>query len=467
MRPPERPLNEAQKAEVRQFEADMLAMRVEIGVTLEDALKTPMAEASVAPLFFAEGLMNGDVQIEGVDLPQFSSPEEAYRYIMESNLDKNQLRELSKKSTEVYKQKAAVALVEGRPIEDTTIEARPIVPDPADFIKKMTDLESARKILLDWKKAAPRGSDVDDAKIAYVAIFLAKIDSQLATGIPMVGTLHEQALTIGDYSTEQAVERLVSPVILRAMEGDDSKKRLFRRLDFLRNGIGYTDEGKATGVSAEVETGTAEPARGGMFSLEQLRYMKETMVEPEDMRRLFESILAKAGMLSSEDYTTWTPGRTHRASDGLFQVVINPSKATFAVDSTSGTYIAASEPRSLYDVMIVGGFHELQHINQALADDAVGKTTKIAGIKGKRISGLREAGANMCERWATKELYGYEKPYADTYASALRALESGGSMGDAIKAFYDAKLRAMPDTNKMAAAKEATDRVLRLVRGGH
>ena len=39
-------------------------------------------------------------------------------------------------------------------------------------------------------------------------------------------------------------------------------------------------------------------------------------------------------------------------------------------------------------------------------------------------------------------------------------------MGDAIKAFYDARLRSQPNINLEKAAREASDRVLRLVRGG-
>lgn len=464
--PPERPLDETEKAEARQFEADMLAARVDVGVTLEDALKLQMSEASVAPLFFAEGLMSGDVQLEGIELPSFSSPDEAYRWIATSGLDKKQLMELSKNSTEVYKAHAATQLIEGQTIDTVTTEARSIVIDPEGFAKSMRDIRAARTMLLDWKKSAPRGTDIDDAKVACRDIFLAKINAQLAAGIPIGRYLHEQAKLLGDDRLELLANESIPTGLVSAMDQDESRQRLFRRLDFLRNGIGYDHNGKATGVSAEVKTGAAEVPHGGVFTPEQMQQMKKTMLQPKEMQQIFKKILARAGLLSSEDESTYTLGRKHRAADGLFQVIINPDKATFAVDSTTGVYKVSSEPRSLYDVMVVGGFHELEHINQALADDAAGETTKVAKIKGKRVAGLREAGANMRQRQAEEELFGYQKPYTDTYASALKVLEGGGSMGDAIKAFYDARLRAMPDTNKTAAAREAADRVLRLVRGG-
>ena len=464
--PPERPLTEGEKAEARQFEAALLAEPISSGSFLEDALKTPMAEATVAPLFFAEGIISGEAQVDGVELPKLATAEDAYKWVATSGLDASQLRALSKKSTEVYQRHVAVALVDGRPIDDHIVEARSIVLDPADFSKKMSDLASAREILLELKKGVPRGTDIADAKIAYTEVFLAKINALLAAGIPIVETLREQAVITDNYGLERQAEKLVSPRLLQVMEVDESRKRLYRRLDFLRNGVGYTDSGVASSVAGELTTGTAEAPKGGLFSPEQMQRMKEIMLEPEEMVRIFRDIIGRAGMLSSEDASTWSSSRTHRAADGLFQVVINPAKTTFEVDSTSGIFKVASAPRSLYDVMIVGGFHELEHINQATADEAVGQTVKIAKIKGKRVSGLREAGANVRQRQAEQELFGYQKPYADTYASALRALEDGGSTGDAIQAFYDAKLRALPDTNKASAAKEAADRVLRLIRGG-
>ena len=214
----------------------------------------------------------------------------------------------------------------------------------------------------------------------------------------MVETLREQAVMTGNHGLERQAEQLVSPRLLRVLEADESRKRLYRRLDFLRNGVGYTDSGVASSVAGELTTGTAEAPKGGLFSPEQMQRMKEIMLEPAEMVRIFQAIIARAGMLSSEDASTWSSSRTHRAADGLFQVVINPAKTTFEVDSTSGIFKVASAPRSLYDVMIVGGFHELEHINQATADEAVGQTVKIAKIKGKRVSGLREVGANVRQR---------------------------------------------------------------------
>jgi hypothetical protein len=302
--------------------------------------------------------------------------------------------------------------------------------------------------------------------VAFCDIFLAKVNTLLASGIPIVQHLRSQAELADNQALIEKADDLLSAGFTQAIAQDESRQRLFRRLDFLRNGIGYGQDGVATGVSAELKLGTAEQPRGGIFTSEQMQEMKEIMLSPEEMKHIFRSILSRAGLLSAEDESTYSLGRTHRAADGLFQVIINPSKSTFEVDSVSGAYKVSSQPRSLYDVMLVGGFHELEHINQAFGDDAVGETTKIAKIKGKRVAGLREAGANIRQRQAADKLFGYKGAYVDTYASALKVLEEGGSMGDAIKAFYDARLQSQPGISLEKAAKEASDRVLRLVRGG-
>lgn len=466
LEPPAYPLSDAEKAEVRQFEADMLKTQVGIGTNLEDVLSYSLSEESEAPLFFAEGLMEGGLIVNGAELPHFSSKDEAYRWVAASGLDKKQLLELSKKSTGVYKSKSTQALLQEEDIPETVTEARSLVLDPKGFSEKMRNIEAARTMLHEWRSVAVRGNPIDDAKVAYSDIFLAKINAQLASGIPIVGTLSEQAMFVDDSEIGQLCQTLVSPGLLVAMKSSESRQRLFRRLDFLRNGIGYDIAGKATAVAHELETGTTELPSGGIFSVEQMRRMQEIMLESEEMQQIFKGILGRANQLSEEDSSTWSPDRAGRATDGLFQVVINPDKATFAVGSKTGVYKVASEPRSLYDVMIVGGFHELEHISQSIADDAAGEKVKIASIQGKRVSGLREGGANMRQREAEQKFFGFRKPYADTYADALEVLEAGGSLGSAVKAFYDAKLRAMPDVNKPAAAREAADRVLRLIRVG-
>ena len=48
--PPERPLSDEEKWTVRQFESDILELRVGIGVTLGDVLQAPLSEGKLAPL---------------------------------------------------------------------------------------------------------------------------------------------------------------------------------------------------------------------------------------------------------------------------------------------------------------------------------------------------------------------------------------------------------------------------------
>jgi hypothetical protein len=70
------------------------------------------------------------------------------------------------------------------------------------------------------------------------------------------------------------------------------------------------------------------------------------------------------------------------------------------------------------------------------------------------------------QRAAEREIFGTSKPIAFTYAKALHSLESGGGVDGATRAFYDEKLRINPNMKPQAAAREAADRVLRLLHYG-
>ena len=465
-KPPTHQLESEEIIEVRQFEAEMLSSVVTSEVTLEDALRTQIAESKVAPMFFAKGILAGEVSVEGIEMPDFATEEDIYAWVASSGLDSKTLMRLSKKSIEYYKQNVAKALVENGPVDNGLVESRPIILDCDEFAKNMNNLQAARTMLLDAKKQLTIGTNIDDAKRAYIDIFMAKVNSLIASGIPTAHTLQEQADLTNNPRLETVAEQLLSPTFYQAILDDTTRERLNRRLDFLRNGIGYDSTGRSTSVSAQIEAGTSQEPSGGVFTPEQMSQMKQIMLSPEEIKQVFRSVMDKAGLLSSEDESTYYATRSHRAVDDLYQVVISPDASTFAVSSISGVFKTPSEPRSLYDVIIVGGFHELEHINQAIADDALSKVVRVAKIKGKRVSGLREAGANMVQRSAEKRLFGYEKPYAETYANALRALEGGGSITDATKAFYETRLRVTPEMSRQEAAAEAADRVLRLVRGG-
>jgi hypothetical protein len=204
------------------------------------------------------------------------------------------------------------------------------------------------------------------------------------------------------------------------------------------------------------------------FSPEEEEALKSVKLDSEEMVGILTEIIRRAGLLSGKDpkegQDAWSSARFCRAADELFQVVVNPTKKTFEVDSLSGVYMVPGEPRSLYDILVVGVLHELTHVVQAQADQEVGRNLKIANMQGKRVGGLREAGADIAQRQGEEVMFGHSKPFAPTYLRALEVLEGGKSVGEAIKVFYDEKIRLFPFGSKQDFAREAADRVLRLVR---
>jgi hypothetical protein len=474
MNPPEVVLDDEEKSEVYAFEASIGSHELGRGVTIEAMIGAQKGEDVTAPLFFAEPFLDGSVDMTAFGNPEFHSQQEVYQWaakaIQEESIETDEVRAVAKQSAVAYKEKAAQALLSDSELTNEDSDSMSLVLQPKSVIEQNISAEEARQYLL-WlrKKHTADGGPVDGAKRAVVDVYLARVNEVIAKSIPAVDYLIRQSRMIGDEQGMERAQNSLPSAVRSILDNDTSRQELFKRLDYLRNGLGVNEHG-STAVSDEVlrinETEADTSEQESIFTPEQTTILKQTMVEPAEMQAIFSRILAKAGLLSEEDSDTWSTSRKNRARDELFQVVINPTKATFEVDGTSGVYKVASEPRSLFDVLVVGGFHELSHINQAQADRQLGETFQIANVKGKRPSMIREGGANMNQREAETRYFGKSKPFALTYARALQTLESGGSLFAATRAFYDEKRRIMPDTPAKTAAKEAADRVIRLIRQG-
>ncbi len=467
---PEMPLDETEMTEARQFERAINNYELREGVTLADVLRQHKSEDVTAPFFFAEAFIHGDVSHEGIALPTFTSSDDVYRWIATSVRDKTLtsqvLQELSTTSTNVYKQTMIEALTSGQQPPAEQFDCQSIVTNPERFIQSAADIQTVRAYLLGLRGQYKRDAvAVDGAKRATVDMYLAKTNSFLAADIPVANYLRNQSQLVSDSETSAVASEIIPRGLRSALNTPKSREATFKRLDFLRNGLGVDATGHASVVSSEVQSVASLEAEDAVFTKAEMKKLQSVMVEPVTMLHIFENIIASASLLSSEPAEMWSKERTHRAADELFQVVINPTKATFNVEGRSGAFKVPPMPRSLYDVLVVGT-HELTHINQAQASEALKADLMIADVKGRRISMLSEAGANMEQRMAERKLFGASKPVAMTYARALQSLETDGTMFDAVKAFYDEKRRAFPEISPAAAADEASDRVLRLVRSG-
>lgn len=469
---PELPLEPEEAERALGFEAELCELPVSTDLTLESLLRKHKGEAMWAPKVFAEAFLTGHVQVPGFEgtMRQFESSEDVYAWLAQhaadGTVDETTLTEMSRQSALYYKTEMKQALVRGERPSERLMSAMPIVLDPKKTLHFAEAAIHARDYLTEHRlNLRNKVHGVDGAKRAFVDIYSKRINAMVASDIVTLEYLVAQSQLIDDEETVVDAYRAMPAMLSRFAESEQTRPSLNKRLDYIKNGIGYDHQGASSAVddalfesAAHEESGDQVPA---VYTPEQKEILRNTMVSADDMQSLFEGILGDASMRSAEDASTWTPGRGARAADGLYQVVRNPNKDTFAVNNIDAVIMTPNNERSLYDVLTKGS-HELTHINQGQADQVLSRYLRIGALKGRRVSMLRETGANMVQRQLEQDLFGESKPVAFAYAKAVRVLEGGGDVYDATKAFYDEKI-ATGNVGALAAAGEAADRVLRLM----
>ena len=471
--PPEFPLDDEQRLMAHDFEKDIIGHKLESGITVENAIQNHRDEGTIAPRFFAKAFLEGRIELPPTlsEIPVFYSSEDVYKWlavvVRDSTFDETNLLRMAKESADYYKHSVASFMLSGETPDPLLMDCMSIVINPTETILSARSIAQARLFIRDLHRSYKEGGDrLEGAKRAIADVYLGKINELVASDITTLESLINQSRLIRDIETEQAATDVIPESINIAFNGD--KIRTLRRLDFLRNGMGIDDDGHPTAIESlivKVENNEIAESvdRKPLFTLEQREKLKAYMMSPTEMVQIFSNILQNVGLLSSEDSSTWSPKRNNRASDELFQVIVNPSANVFSIDGSSGVYKVASESRSLFDAIVVGGFHELEHVIQTQNDR---KFEKNLFIRGKRVSMLRESGANDKQREGEQMLFGESKPIALAYARALQTLEDGGDLFAATRSFFDEKCRTAPDTDRSLFAKEAADRVLRLIRYG-
>lgn len=468
------PLSDKDHDEALCFEAGLMATHLGRFGTIESILRLKTDENQIAPLFFGEAFVQGEVQSSNgqTTIPQSSTQREAYTWLaMAANnpeFESTLLINFAGQSEEYYKKSVVRSLETDSAILAKDIDVMPIVLNSQVLADSIQSYDELRNYLLELRTIYKEGGiRLDGAKRAIVDVYLAKTNAVITGNIICADYLLDQ-LRLLDNSLAAAMAITLIPDTLRnAIQNPETKARLYQRFDYLRNGMG-TREGKSSPFSDKLLLGIENDVvkKDGIFTDEEQQILCTTMIDPLVIQTIFTEILSQAEILSSEDPTTWSPKRTIRAKDQLYQVVINPLLKSFGNDGQSGVFKVPSEPRSLYDVMVIGGSHELEHLDQSEADMLVSQTIQLAALKGKRVAGIREAGANMTQRAAEQSWFGESKPFSLTYVKALEALEGGNGLGVAARAFFNAKRTNSKNNSIRADAREAADRVLRLIRKG-
>ncbi|HEX6461903.1 MAG TPA: hypothetical protein VFZ58_01370 [Candidatus Saccharimonadales bacterium] len=507
--PPEKPLTPEARERVLGFENKLFDSSIEVFAdgkatlkTLGEVFKDARGEEEEAPFFFSqyflekqpllEALVDKAKKAHGVQLqvPNFHSAEEVYDFISvliekrdTFGLSDDDFRDhLSNPSRDYSKEKLSAALAAQTPLEaiDTMLsEHRPLVINPDKTMQRMAALDQVRDHLLNMRPPTEfdENSEVGrelGAHRAVIDVYLSKTNALIADYASRLYYLYDQAQATKNNELVGEV-KAVLPASLHS--GCDDKARrleINQRLDHLRNGVDFTESKNGNTVAEMLWKLTAanehaeRVAELPVFTPEEVAKLDAYKVASAVQQEIFETILARTGHLSSEPSSSYSSERIGRAHDGKWQVIEHPDKDSFAVDSIKGVYKVCPSPRSLKQIIEVGGAHELTHIDQGDADQALANTLKIAGVKGKRVSMLREGGANVKQRQAKQAIFG-EQPRMTpnmTYAAARIALDEQQGPIAAAQAFYEQKMQANPNIQPVKAATEAADRVLRLMRNG-
>lgn len=468
MMPPEMPLGESEKLEAYSFEDDISRLEVSSGETLLEVIKAHREEDTLSPMVFAEALMpyNAPAICEklALELPHFESHEEVYVWCarMAASGSGEAIRKIAAESIGYYKLHVERALEQEVGVTQEFLEVRSIVLEPDRTVSLAEKTREVRGLLLSLRAKYPVDQPgLDGAKRAIIDVYLARVNASLVSDFSQLVYLREQAMLIDDRETVGLVDEQLGAL---SGLGPESHERMLQRLDYMTNGMA-SNAGEASPISPQLAAVEGETRNEAVFSPAEKQILQTTFVSSERMQQAFTNIMQRARVLSTEPAESWSPQRAARASDGLFQVVQDPTKDTFTVSQIDGTLRVPRGPRSLYDAIVVGGFHEATHVDQVLSSDIMQGVLKIAAIKGKRVGMLREAGANARQRAAELTMFGATKPVASmTYANALGVLRNGGTLFEAAQAFYNTRLDNTPGLNRKSAAKEAADRVLRLLR---
>lgn len=472
--PSTEPLDEYDKEQAKLFEDELCNVLVDNELTIKTLLLKHKGEALEAPAFFAEAFLKGQIHSQDKEgaLRQLKTPDDVYAWLAQVSVDASvsaeELRDIAKQSANYYKTEAAQALLRGTIPPDSLLDHQSIAIEPAKALRFGRAVRVARERLLELRNQYKRdASGVEGAKRAFTDIYLKRINGLLAADIPVTEFLINQSELIGDEETASAALGLLPTGLRDAVGIPETRDRLYKRLDYIKNGMGITEAGTASAVDEKVLTGTEDllqEEQPPLYSAEQKETLLTTEKSGDETKVLFEAILAEAGLLSSEPSDTWSPGRGHRPADQLFQVVFNPTKDNFAVNGIDGVVMIPRAATTLYRILTVG-VHELEHVNQNQADKLLGEELQIGNIKGRRVSMLRETGANISERKAKKALFGTNDPVELNYARAIQSFEAGGDMFEAARAFYD-QHRSTSSGGEIASAKLAVDRVMRLILAG-
>ena len=251
LQPPERPLSDEEKDEAYAFSEEIFTHQIETGEPVEDVIRNQKDEDD-APLFFSQAFLENKITFPEhaqETVPDFNSANDVYvwlaRSIENSTLTPSELREIAKQSGIYYREQIADRLAADEPLPPELLDMKSLVLEPVEFIEAAGSIAQVREYLLQLRESykEDRGN-LEGAKRALIDTYLARVNKEVVDTVSIADTLYEQSVLIQDESTAVASMLAIPSGFRGVMENDDSKARLFQRLDFMRNGLGINKEGE-------------------------------------------------------------------------------------------------------------------------------------------------------------------------------------------------------------------------------
>jgi hypothetical protein len=511
--PPQRPLSESQLQDVRGFCFELCQGNTINGIACE-------AERDLEALLAASVLKD----VQTFDLDYFRTPSGGNDLLvlgLQENSSDDELKErlydikaidtilgakgrkeLATRASNWRRDMIAERLVD-EPEHDAEYAPENTVTvayKPEELLDKLGDLRAHRMYLRQIRNnlKSEGQTNTRDAKIVTTEILLARANGMTAGLYPAAVALAKQLDATVSNESAGLVERLcdVAPFLLRAFKDEEAfdqahtskfleywKEKGLRRIDYVSNGIGYSNEGKISPLDANLvswaegyDPTEAGAVMGQVFSEEELAVMDRTIWGAEQTMQFGEAIVREWDLLSTHR-STWeeVDERSGPAPDAKWQFIITPHKKTLSVNGPKKVvFVPEKMERTLTQVSEAGIVpllaHESAHVLQNEFDSQLAEQVPAAAIKGRRNVTIRELGGVM-EETEVQAAFGRLRPTTLHYLRALQAKERGDNPLQVARAFFES---LCPDSGSLTESqytklrKQAADRSRRFYRaGGH
>jgi hypothetical protein len=498
--PPEYELDEATKTRVMRFDEDLFAGNV-LGKTVDivltgherpdllDLLKLDAKAGRVPVAYFLTDEGREMAAEQGLtEIANAETENDVVRAITRYSFDdpRKLRKDILGKADRWEKNRYTDAILAGEPIEES--QEAFYLQNPQDFATKVRGLLAYSAFFRSVRRSLKEDEPTPEmlAKLAVVEIYQARINSELAGNYTELLAITNQLEALPSEYRQQWLEWLGAGFSsrLRLMITDrQMTERFAKRLDSVRNGMadGYGKNHRYRGVSRPIlsyfeSDHDREVAGDSVFTPEEVAKLAEISVNTATVQEWLEETLHERGLLSEHPYDIEIDRfRRGRAPDGKWQIAIDPSTDSLAVDKIKGIIkVADNFDRTLTSVEPVGAvpvvYHELTHVEQNERSYRSPYNLKLLRESiAKRAVLMREASGIKGEKKVHQELFGQNRKNNPHYMRALAAYEDTGDEAASIKAYVDSvldgrALKDLPDKQQRSTVYKAVDRVRRITR---